>query len=775
MPLTDEYSRLRRNILRRGSLFERLRWVYVMFVLLLSSVLNLLEQELHNQTLLNPAGLVTLTGLIVVAWLPHIGTGVLAVGMLQAMLGTAQSPSVIAVPASALMLTIFGSRWRIPLLIGMGSLFVVELFITNTDVLQDISKTLIALGLTATAVLFGEALRYAARTVANLEQQIATAEGTDTVRSGEREALADELTRLLESDLSQPPPPLASSDDPSELRAALHDAVRRARHSLHNLRMLVTTLRGQEPVPAAESTDLAAALESAEDLLVGHGFTVEIAADSMPPIPKEHTDAAAKVVNEIASFFLKQAPPGSVLRLGMSLDGHDVVVEASCEITATEHEQAGLRASLEQVEALGGSGETVVSEGRYLITARLPLIPSHIFSEQEGLAEPWSWKALTWFRGRRRVIATVGLAGLMLLQTIRAIAASLTPVDETPMVFVLGVISTFIGMVFIWAGRIGSVLTVIYMLLMLVLKYSFQADAWLLMTYIGASALRFRGWKLLTATVGILIYIVLRASTMAQPFLEAFALLELALPVLAFVLISLTVEVVGQSKQQELERLSATQREVRRAERRALASELHDVLAHHLSLIVIDSRQEMESDDPERLRATLKRVAEHNHAALVDMQLLTALLRDENHAEEDNPAMLDPVRTAVGLEDAIVAHGFDCSLNADLHSDVLDATARRTLTRVLREAVTNALRYAEAGSTIMMRLFIALDAANVIVVNRLPAREVEDRSGLSTGNGLQGLAERVELTGGEFAYGPAEGHWVVHARVPLSNEHPALR
>ena len=95
----------------------------------------------------------------------------------------------------------------------------------------------------------------------------------------------------------------------------------------------------------------------------------------------------------------------------------------------------------------------------------------------------------------------------------------------------------------------------------------------------------------------------------------------------------------------------------------------------------------------------------------------------------------------------------------------LPASAVQTVYRVVRESLTNALRYA-TGAPVHVLVRGSTGAIDVEVVNDA-ADEAEDLAGHGTGNGLRGLRERVGASGGRMDAGPREGGgWVVAAWIP---------
>lgn len=276
------------------------------------------------------------------------------------------------------------------------------------------------------------------------------------------------------------------------------------------------------------------------------------------------------------------------------------------------------------------------------------------------------------------------------------------------------------------------------------------------------------------ALVGVALYAAVRVISQPTPLVELLGLLQLTIPVAAIALTVIVISTVSVARQRELQAIAQEQRRIRQAERRSLAGELHDVLAHHLSLIVLEAEQHLESTDHAVLQRALDDVVARNHAALVDLSMLAFILRDDTTSNAP-PAPISASQTVNGLRTAIAGQGFPHDIDVDPAVDTLQQPLQRTVTRILREAVTNALRYAREGTPISLLVEVDDDlSSRVRVTSTLDPGRHEDRSGLSTGSGLNGLADRVALMGGTFTYGPAQDLWIVEAELPSTIDDQVL-
>ena len=198
-----------------------------------------------------------------------------------------------------------------------------------------------------------------------------------------------------------------------------------------------------------------------------------------------------------------------------------------------------------------------------------------------------------------------------------------------------------------------------------------------------------------------------------------------------------------------------------RYEQARIASELHDIVAHAISVMVVQaSAGQRLAHDPEATAGTFEAIAGAARQAEQDMGRLVALLGD---AEAVGPA---PDLTLV---DELVARaagsGLDVTLRLEGERDGLPAPVGETAYHVVQEGLTNALRYA-AGAAVRVRVRGEREALLVDVANAATRADTA-LAGIGTGHGLQGLRERVTACGGTLEAGPApDGGWRLAARLP---------
>lgn len=199
---------------------------------------------------------------------------------------------------------------------------------------------------------------------------------------------------------------------------------------------------------------------------------------------------------------------------------------------------------------------------------------------------------------------------------------------------------------------------------------------------------------------------------------------------------------------------------VRAEERRRLAEEMHDVVTHRLSLMVLHAGALGTTTAEPAARAAAEDIRRAGAQALAELRDLVGVLRDDRRATATRPA--GPAAAAATpdpatLVDEARAVGETVGYTADGDPERISPTVRRTAYRVVQEALTNARKHAP-GAEVAVALAYRADGVAVRVANG-PARRPRDGTlaGTGAGVGLLGLRQRVELVGGALRAGPGEG------------------
>lgn len=221
------------------------------------------------------------------------------------------------------------------------------------------------------------------------------------------------------------------------------------------------------------------------------------------------------------------------------------------------------------------------------------------------------------------------------------------------------------------------------------------------------------------------------------------------------------------ARSEQLEREAAQQAELAASDERArIAREMHDVVAHGLSVIVVqaDGARYAAAQDPEVATRTLETIAGTGREALTDMRRLLGLLRSDDTGVRPQPGLAD----LVFLLEQASASGTD--LVADLPDPLPELPEALALTayRVVQEGLTNVRRHAGPGVHVVVRLVVADGELAVSVGDDGRGAGADGPRGDGRGLGLVGMRERVTTVGGTLDAGPRPGGgFAVDARIPL--------
>ncbi len=372
--------------------------------------------------------------------------------------------------------------------------------------------------------------------------------------------------------------------------------------------------------------------------------------------------------------------------------------------------------------------------------------------------------------GRRRWIdlltarsGRLAVVGLTVLLGLRALVEGLgTGPDVGLAVHLLALAAVGTGVLRPRAGALVAALALVVAALGLS-RSSFDLVAVAFLGVAGAFlATRFR---VLVVLLGLVAYAGLRV--LVGPDEPTQDLAAIAYTGLAALLVGLVVHHLVRSRQETLGQtaaLLAHQERVTTEERNAVARELHDVVAHQLSVVSLLVLAAPD-DDVEELGRIVERLRQTTESARRDLGTLLHALRGAEADQSRPGAEVTPSAAAAALAERLAENGHRVESRIDPRGDALDPTTRRTLVRIMQEATTNALRYAPAGTRCAFALTVEPGAVRVEVTSALGTGRA--RSDLSLGWGLRGLRERVDLTGGTFTAGRRGGDWAVGAVLPV--------
>ncbi|MFV2113735.1 sensor histidine kinase [Micromonospora sp. LOL_025] len=220
-----------------------------------------------------------------------------------------------------------------------------------------------------------------------------------------------------------------------------------------------------------------------------------------------------------------------------------------------------------------------------------------------------------------------------------------------------------------------------------------------------------------------------------------------------------------QNRAAEAERRRHVEEATRTAERTRIARELHDVVTHHVTAMVVQAEAARYlTGAPDKLDHALTAITGTGRRAVGDLRQLLDLLNPDHGTG-------DPRTPSVGGLDALVGHSRQAGQPVEFvregTSVATTGSAEEAAYRVVQEALTNALKYAHGSRT---RVRVHHGEGETTVEISTDGSGSGSASPGGSGRGLAGLRERVTALGGDFSAGAqAGGGFLVRARIPAGN------
>jgi signal transduction histidine kinase len=218
--------------------------------------------------------------------------------------------------------------------------------------------------------------------------------------------------------------------------------------------------------------------------------------------------------------------------------------------------------------------------------------------------------------------------------------------------------------------------------------------------------------------------------------------------------------------QAQTDQAEEAQRAAIAAERIRIARELHDMIAHNVSVVVVQSvaAQGVLDDQPARAREPLAHIERSGRQALTELRRLLDVMRDQDEPRE----LREPqpgIAQLGALVDSVRSTGLQVILQVDGEPPPDSAAVGPSVYRIVQESLTNALKHA-AHARVTVQVTCGTAAIDVTVEDDGPGRRA---NGMTPGYGLAGMRERAALFGGTFTAGNrAGGGFEVRAHLPLS-------
>jgi signal transduction histidine kinase len=196
-------------------------------------------------------------------------------------------------------------------------------------------------------------------------------------------------------------------------------------------------------------------------------------------------------------------------------------------------------------------------------------------------------------------------------------------------------------------------------------------------------------------------------------------------------------------------------------ERLRIARDLHDVVAHHISVVNVQAgvARHLMDTHPEQARSALGLVRDASKTVLTELSAVLGLLRAEDGTSPAEPA--PGLSRLPALVESVRGAGLDLELQCTGQSYELAPVNDLTAYRVVQESLTNALKYGSGRARLLVDH--APEGVTIDVVNPL----APDRPATSGGHGLIGMRERLDGVHGWLTAGPdGAGSWVLRAGIP---------
>ncbi|MGA5109334.1 sensor histidine kinase [Streptomyces pseudogriseolus] len=215
----------------------------------------------------------------------------------------------------------------------------------------------------------------------------------------------------------------------------------------------------------------------------------------------------------------------------------------------------------------------------------------------------------------------------------------------------------------------------------------------------------------------------------------------------------------------EAERRAQVAAQTRAAERARIARELHDVVTHHVTAMVVQAEAARYlAAAPERLDEALTAVTDTGRRAVADLRHLLDLLNPDHGEGSRTP----PAGRLLTLVEQTRRAGQPVEFTEQGTPAAATGSADLVAYRVVQEALTNALKYAHGQATSVLVRHSGRDITVEVGTDGPGTRAVASPGG--GGRGLAGLRERVDVLGGEFEAGPRPGGgFAVRARIPTGS------
>lgn len=391
-------------------------------------------------------------------------------------------------------------------------------------------------------------------------------------------------------------------------------------------------------------------------------------------------------------------------------------------------------------------------------------MPKNLTRKAEGVGPRW-WHSEPWPRW-----VLVGLA----LWSVASLVTDIPGVlNQTREMTFLGTLVVWIVMIThntaialaAWRGSVGLVVIVIGALV----SFAQPIAPWTLLVLAGVllviSTVSHLVFVLMAgATVGILSAAVMVADEELRPFSWIY-LLVIAVGTVFCWMIASTRRRRDEAEQELVARQNLQDQAVLN-ERERIAQDLHDVVAHSMTVSVMHTRLAFSADDHAGKDQHLAVAENASEQALHDLRVvMRALGTKKNYDDQANTSPWDLAAEIESCDEQLSALGYQVRRQVDGNLTEVSDTLAVVLAPVLREATTNVVKYGLPGVAVL-RLSITDSSVTLELTTPVDARPAKHQPVLSDGFGLRGMRERLNVVNGTLRAESMGSTWTVLAEVP---------
>lgn len=259
---------------------------------------------------------------------------------------------------------------------------------------------------------------------------------------------------------------------------------------------------------------------------------------------------------------------------------------------------------------------------------------------------------------------------------------------------------------------------------------------------------------------------------------DVMALVVLIPAVLLTYMAARSIFVLREKNQQSARQMDALRERTESAirnERKNIARDLHDIVAHDITIVAMQSKAAKFADNEQASREALDVISKLSSETLHDLRLMLNVLRTDGTMSDVGGGHDAPAATTIHALQGVQVFsrrlrdaGFDVQTHTGEEIADLPRSAHTALYRVMQEATTNIIKHAEPNTVCSISLNRIGGKAVLRMVNQMPTgKPLSDRDALWGGSGLIGMEDRMQAFGGHFEAEQQGSRWVLVADIPF--------